>query len=308
MKECLVIGFGSIGKRHTEVLQSLGHRVSIVSRHLESSVGLPVYRSVNEAFADRAFDYIVIAVATKDHADFLRQVLPFLGKNAVCFVEKPIFSVPSERVDWGDAKICVGYVMRAHPLLRKVKRILAGQKLYSCHASCGQYLPTWRPGTDYTKCYSAKRNLGGGVLRDLSHELDYMQMLCGKWEKVTAIGGKFSDLQIDSDDQYGILFSSEKCPLCMCHVDYLARNTHRTLAVEYEGGSILLDLVAGTLLHNGVLEKITLERNDLFRTMHQELMEYDLSYFPDGDEAFATLQLLDAAEKTAGRDMWIKNQ
>ena len=69
-----------------------------------------------------------------------------------------------------------------------------------------------------------------------------------------------------------------------------------------------MDFVAGTLLHNGVQEKITLERNDLFRTMHNELMNYDLSYFPNGNEAFATLQLIDAAEKAAGRNMWIRNQ
>lgn len=307
MKECLVIGYGSIGKRHTEVLLSLGNRVSVVSRHIEPSSGLPVFRSVPEAFAAKKFDYAVIATATKEHSETLRQLLPYLAENAVCFVEKPIFSSLEERVDLGRHRIGVGYVLRAHPLLRRVRDILRGKKLYSCRASCGQFLPTWRPGTDYTKCYSAKKAAGGGVLRDLSHELDYIQMLCGKWLKATAIGGKYSDLEIDSDDQYGILFATERCPLCICQIDYLARDTHRMLAVEYEGGSLLLDFVAGTLLHNGAVEKITLERNDLFRTMHGELMNYDLSFFPDGNEALETLKLIDAAEKTAGKDLWIKN-
>ncbi|MBR2364834.1 MAG: Gfo/Idh/MocA family oxidoreductase [Lentisphaeria bacterium] len=309
MKNCLVIGYGSIGKRHSEVLLSLGHNVSIVSRHLNSAAcDLPVYCCVKDAFTANKYDYILIASSTKEHIVTLQQILPYLTETSVCFIEKPIFSSPEDWVNWGNAKICTGYVLRGHPLLRKIKDILTGKKIYSCRASCGQYLPSWRPGTDYTKCYSAYKEQGGGVLRDLSHELDYMQMLCGKWKKVTAIGGKFSDLAINSDDQYGILFSAEKCPLCMCHIDYLSRDTHRTLSVEYEGGSLKLDFLNGTLLHNGIKETVSLERNDLFKTMHSELINYDLTYFPSGKEAYEIVKLIDAAEKTAGKDIWIENR
>lgn len=307
MKRCLIIGYGSIGKRHREVLLSLGCDVKIVSKHLEPASGLFVYRDVEEAFSRERFDYVVIASATGEHAETLRHVLPFLSEKTICLVEKPLFSSVKEFVFWGNAKIRVGYVLRAHPLLRKVRQILNGRKLYSCRASCGQYLPSWRPGTDYRKCYSAQKRLGGGVLRDLSHELDYMQMLCGCWEKATALGGKFSDLEITSDDQYGILFSTKKCPLCMCHLDYLSQDTHRMLFVEYDGGSLKLDFVEGVLLHNGEREKVVLKRDDLFRTMHRELMEDNLTCFTDGGEALAILKLIEAAEKAAGRDIWIRN-
>lgn len=310
MKECLVIGYGSIGKRHSEVLTSLGHKVSIVSKHLAGVKGSFVFRSVEEAFAQKTYDYIVIATATVDHSAVLKQVVPFLTEDAVCFVEKPLFSGLDDVIEWQGPriKLCVGYVLRAHPLLRKIKDLTAGKKIYSCRASCGQYLPSWRPGTDYTKCYSAHKEQGGGVLRDLSHELDYMQMLCGTWESATALGGKYSDLQITSDDQFGVLFRTEKCPLCMCHIDYLSRDIHRDLFVEYEGGSLKLDFIKGSLLHNGIEERITLERNDMFKRMHTELMAYDLTYFSSAEDAYDTLKLIDAAEKTAGRDRWIKNR
>ena len=307
-KNCLVIGYGSIGKRHTDVLSAMGCEVDIVSRHAAGDEKFSVFQSCEAACAAKHYDYFVIATATHEHSETLNQVLPHLSDEAVCFVEKPLFSSSGQRFDWTGKKIAVGYVLRAHPLLRRMKSLLNGKKLYSCRACCGQYLPTWRPGTDYSKCYSASKEKGGGVLRDLSHEVDYMQMLCGSWKKVAAVGGKFSDLQISSDDQYGILFETEKCPLCICQIDYLARNIHRDVFVEYEGGSLHLDFVAGKLIHNGVEETVKLERNMLFETMHSELMKYDLTYFSNIDDGYSTLKFLEAAEAASERNIWIKNQ
>ena len=304
----MIIGFGSIGKRHFDVLSAMGDEVSIVSRHVERLEKTPVFRSIPEAFSENNYDYIVIANATQDHSATLKDVMPHLSEESVCFIEKPLFSSISQYVDWGNKKIVSGYVLRAHPLLRKMKNILSDKKLYSCRASCGQYLPTWGPGTDYTKCYSALKHKGGGVLRDLSHELDYMQMLCGSWKKATAIGGHFSNLEITSDDQYGILFETENCPLCICQIDYLARDVHRDIFVEYEGGSLHLDFVAGKLVHNGSIESISLERNDLFRTMHKELQNYDLTYFSNAHNAYDVLKFIDAVEKAAERNVWIDNR
>ena len=306
-KKCLVIGYGSIGKRHADVLAAMGCDVSIVSRHAPGTERYFVYRSVAEAFVSHGYDYVVIANATVNHSETLRDIVPHLSDETVCFIEKPLFASIEQFVDWGNKKAVCGYVLRSHPLLRRMKNILQGKKLYSCRACCGQYLPSWRPDTDYTKCYSAKKEEGGGVLRDLSHELDYMQMLCGTWKRVTAIGGKFSDLQISSDDQFGILFETERCPLCICQIDYLSRNVHRNIFVEYENGSLHLDFIAGKLIHNGAEESVTLERNDLFTTMHKELMNYDLTYFSNAHDAYETVKFLDAAEKAAERNLWINN-
>ena len=307
-KQCLVIGYGSIGKRHVGVLNSMGCDVSIVSRHANKSDGYLLYHSESDAFSARHYDYVVICTETSCHAETIKKVLPHMTNDTICFVEKPLFSSPAQYVDWGNRKIVSGYVLRAHPLLRRLKNILEGKKIYSCRACCGQYLPVWRPGTNYTESYSAKKEKGGGALRDLSHELDYMQMLCGKWQRLTAIGGKFSDLEITSDDQFGILFEAERCPLCICQIDYLSRNVHRDIFVEYEGGSLRLDFISAQLIHNGTAESVQLERNDLFRTMHSELMNYDLTYFSDAHGAYDVLKFLDAAEKAAERKVWIRNQ
>lgn len=307
-ESCLIIGYGSIGRRHAEVLSAMGKRVAVVSKHAEKVDGCTVYNSVRNAFVAENYDYVVISNATADHSKTLKEIFRYITPQTICFVEKPLFASLKEYVDFEDKKIVCGYVLRSHPLLRRVKDILQGKKIYSCRACCGQYLPMWRPGIDYTKCYSAQKESGGGVLRDLSHELDYMLMLCGNWKRVAAIGGKFSGLQISSDDQFGILFESDLCPLCICQIDYLSRNIHRDIFVEYEGGSLHLDFIAGKLYNNGSEECIKLERNELFRIMHSELLKYDLSYFSDARNAYEILRFLDAIEKASERNIWIKNQ
>ena len=302
----LVSGFGSIGKRHSEVLTEMGHSVSVVSHHLEKNGKYRVFRSLDEAFAADHFEYIVIANPTGEHLPILQRVVSRYPESVI-FIEKPIFSDLKKFISLKSYKIVVGYVLRAHPLLRKAVDLLRGKKLFSCRACCGQHLPDWRPETDYRKCYSADSLRGGGVLRDLSHELDYLYMIAGNWKRVSAIGGKFSDLQISSDDQFGILFETERCPLCICQIDYLSRNVHRNIFVEYENGSLHLDFIAGKLIHNGAEESVTLERNDLFTTMHKELMNYDLTYFSNAHDAYETVKFLDAAEKAAERNLWINN-
>ena len=304
--ECLVIGYGSIGRRHKEVLESLGHRVSVVSRHLEST-DFPVYKTIADAFAAQKYGYVVIATATSDHAETLKSLLPFLSNETVCFIEKPIYSSMEQAIPLPEGKFVIGYILRVHPLMREVYEAVKGKRLFSVRISCGQYLPDWRPGTDYRKCYSAHKDQGGGVLRDLSHELDLLYMLCGKWKTLTAMGGHYSDLELHSDDQYELLWEAERCPMCSCHIDYLSRNVNRDLYVEYEGGSLHLNFIAGTLVHNGVERSVKLERNDLFRTLHSESINYDLTYLPDSADAMHILTQIEAAEKAAEEKQWIKN-
>lgn len=304
--ECLVIGYGSIGRRHVEVLQSMGHNVSIVSRHFNSTV-FSVYKSIPDAFTAQKFSYVVIASPTAAHAEMLKQILPYCTGETVCFIEKPLYSAADQAVMLQDGKFVVGYVLRAHPLLREVFDIIKGRRLYSARVACGQYLPHWRPETDYRKCYSAHKADGGGVLRDLSHELDLLYMLCGKWKNLTAAGGHFSDLEIDSDDQYQLMWEAERCPMCFCHVDYLARDVHRDLYIEYDGGSLHLDFISGTLLHNGDMKKISLERNDMFRTMHAEAINYDMRYLPTAADALHIITQIEAAETAVEKKIWIKN-
>ena len=121
-------------------------------------------------------------------------------------MEKPLFdSMANFKVLKNE--VYVGYNLRFHPLINKIRALCRGRKLWTIHVFCGSYLPDWRPGRDYRETSSAMRDSGGGVLLDLSHELDYIQWLAGRLEVDHAVSEKVSDLEIDSDDI--LLFSGK---------------------------------------------------------------------------------------------------
>ena len=305
MTKSLVIGYGSIGKRHAEVLASLGSDVAVVSRHLQNS-DFPLYRDLDAAWRKSDYDYVVVASPTSQHLDSLNELKPYLKPQTVVLMEKPVFDKVPQQPVVEIPNLFVDYILRAHPLLRRVRQIVQGKKLYSCRCACGQYLPTWRPNTDYRKCYSADMHQGGGALLDISHELDYLQIVAGPWTSVTAMGGKVSDLEITSDDHFAVLFQTRECGVCSCYVDYLARRFHRDLYIEYEDGSIHLDFMAGKLTVNSEEFSVRLERNDMFRTMHSELMNFNFAHWPAMAEALQTVALAEAARKCAERKIWIE--
>lgn len=299
----LVIGYGSIGRRHEEVLRGLGVRTAIVSRHA-SDAPSPCFRSVQEGLDSFDPKYIVVANRTSEHLNTLDEI-DQLGFSGICLVEKPLATHSiSDSCTYG-FEVSVGYVLRFHPLLQKAVEILEGHRLISIQAYVGQYLPDWRPGSDYRQCYSARRDQGGGALRDLSHELDYLSLLAGPWVKVAAKGGHLSGLEIDTDDAFGLLIELERCPIVLCQMNYLDRNLRRDCSIQYDGGSLHLDFINCQLTHNGQVERVEIHRNDMFKAMHAAAWDAERNTLCSLNEANHTLELIDAAEKSVKGDEWI---
>ncbi len=302
---CLVVGYGSIGRRHAEVLAGMGCPVAVVSTHARLDK-IPCYATVHEAVAGFRPDYVVVSNRTSEHAATLAE-LAACGFAGTCLVEKPIFAAAAQTPPAPVFRTAVGYPLRFHPLLCEARNILAGKTLLSLHAYVGQYLPTWRPGTDYRACYSAARKQGGGALRDLSHELDYLQHLGGPWKRVCATGGHRSQLEIETDDQFMLLAELAGCPDVVCHLDYLSRVPRRFCAVQYEGGTLWLDFIENRLVHNDQARILPLERNEMLARMHEAAFAPATAPSPlcPWDEALDTLGLIEAVEQSAQQGKWI---
>ena len=299
--KALVIGYGSIGARHARLLGDLGLDVAVVSRRAVDAG--TVYGSTAEAVEDRKTDYVVVASRTDEHRDDFA-ALASAGFEGTLLMEKPLFdsgvAVPKHLFK----NVYVAYNTRFHPVLCRFREILAGARAHAVHAYVGQYLPDWRPQTDYRKSYSADKSRGGGVLRDLSHELDYLNWCLGGWQRLTALGGHLSDLEIDSDDVFSILFETRNCPVVSAQMNYLDSTLRREVLALTDHGSLRADFVRGTVEFDGRTEIFEVDRDDTYIAEHKAAIAGDATSLCSLDEAIEVVRMIDAAEAAAEDGLW----
>jgi predicted dehydrogenase len=294
MKKILVVGFGSIGKRHSGVYESLRAQVAVVSSRENETY--KSYSQISSALKEFSPDVVVISNETCKHEFTLKQ-LQEQGFKGIVVVEKPLAEKPIQFQHDFKALI-VSYNLRESEVLKRLKQELNNKKVITAQVYCGQYLPDWRPGRDYRKIYSAHKSQGGGVLRDLSHELDYMTWIFGKVSKLTAMGGHLSTLEIDSDDVIMFLAQSEKCSLLSVTLNYLDRIPKRELIVNCEDGTYYADLVRGYLKLNN---EMIIESDKVVETYQKQARHILSDQYQSHctfQEANEVLKLIEAIEKS----------
>jgi predicted dehydrogenase len=300
----LVIGFGSIGQRHTRILKEIGCEVAVLSRR--SIEFAPLFSDLKIALIHFQPEYVVVANRTNEHLQTLEALIEnnFSGN---LMVEKPLFHELSKVPSNSFNKTAVAYNLRSHIVIKKFKEFLmnAGQ-LITANIYVGSYLPNWRMNSDYSQSYSAKKSQGGGVLRDLSHELDYAFWLFGSWHRLTALGGTLSNLDIDSGDAYTVLMETNQCPLVSIHMNYLDRTPRREILVNSQKHTIRVDLVKNIIAIDGVEEFINVSIDDSYRSQHQAMLTGNIEELCSLEEALDTLFTIEAIEKAAMFNKWIK--
>jgi predicted dehydrogenase len=289
---------GSIGKRHYDVLSKLSEVQSIdliTKQNIENKIcykNLEVVNNINQ------YDYFVIASETNKHFEQLKYLEENV-KNKLIFCEKPLFE-SKQKLEIKNNKVFVGYVLRFHPLLEKLNEFIKNEKIILVNVKCGQYLPSWRPNTDYKNCYSAKKSEGGGVLLDLSHEIDYVQWLCGQINEIKSYQVKISDLEIDSDDLTMLIGKTYKDILVNVSIDYISKNTHRRLIVETFEHTYELDFISNKLIKKNKAELeetysfLNLERNCMFEKMHLDIFnqQKNICTFKEALEVMETISTI----------------
>lgn len=245
----LIVGYGSIGRRHAKNLITLGQNVSICTRserNLRDSQedGYDTYPDFEKAIKIDP-DGVLICTPPSTHIDLARRSLE-AGSNV--FIEKPI----SDSLDGIDSLdelarekgliTQVGYNLRFSPGLRKLKELIDSNRYgrpFHLRATIGQYLPFWRPNIDYRDCYTGKKELGGGLLMELSHEIDYVLWLLGKPKSVFCKTSKISDLDITSKDSADIIISFHSGTTANIHLDFLRKDYCRNCEVICQEGTLM---------------------------------------------------------------------
>ncbi len=262
MLTALFIGLGSIGTRHLQNLGELCAQRGLALRAdaLRSDAARPLRPGVAERLTAQftapddpaalpQYDLAFITNPTSLHADALRAVR---GRAGALFIEKPIVSAGQTGLDLAKLlapgqKAYVAAPMRWCGTMLAVKAALRElPPPYCARVLCSSYLPDWRPGVDYRTVYSAHKALGGGVTIDLIHEWDYLADLFGKPDTLYNLKGKYSELEIDSDD-VSLYIARWPHMLAEVHLDYFGRGYRRTLELFGPAGSLVADFGAGTL-------------------------------------------------------------
>lgn len=301
MKKVLIVGYGSIGKRHANAFKELKSEVALVSR--QSIAGEKVFASIAEALTQFQPEIVVIANDTGLHEKSLKELNDLKFKGSV-MVEKPLGDQSFE-FKHKFSSLVVSYNLRMSPILEMLKKELEGKKLISANVYCGQYLPTWRPGRDYRGVYSAKKDQGGGVLRDLSHELDYSGWILGQMNRVVALGGHFSSLEIETDDVFTLLGSSDQCASINISVNYLDRVVKRFVLIHTDTETYYADMIAGKLLKNNEILLENIKTVDTYIEQARRILSGQLNSFCQFDEGVFTLKLIEAAEESYAQKRFV---
>ncbi len=307
-KKIFIYGYGSIGARHAHIASACKANVTCIStkKELPFNFTQNIHTLISE---NNIFNLAIIATPTALHAAHLQEVL--LTHTNKILVEKPLFSSAKETYAFTETEkkcIFIAYNLRFHPMIQRVKTLLEQQKILAIQAQVGQYLPTWRPNADYRNCYSAKKNLGGGVLRDLSHELDLVSYLAGTWEKTVALGGKESQLEIDSEDTVSILSSHTHCPQVTIHLDYLQNPARRHMLIIVENGSFYLDFITNTLSYGTIVEHFEVERDTTYDAQMRAFLSDNTHTACTFEQGLEIVKYIDAIEQSIENQGWIWNK
>ena len=251
----LIVGAGSIGRRHAGNLRRLlPDQPLLIWRHREQRDDDALAREFDARLVYSLEDALAaeptFAVIAGPNTTHLSTACPLASAGVHLFIEKPL-SVDCTGIDELQM-LCrrhrviamVGYVFRFYPPLQRLRAaLLAGDigRLLYVRAETGSYLPDWRPGTDYRTSASASRALGGGVVLDLTHELDYTCWLAGAAESVSAVVAHISDLETDTEDIGEMTLRLPGGVVGSVHVDFFQRVTHRTLRVVGTDGTLTWD-------------------------------------------------------------------
>jgi predicted dehydrogenase len=237
----LVAGAGSIGRRHMANLRKLGARRLAAADPDAARLQAVVDELSAEGFADldealRVFKPDVVFVCTPP-VFHIEQALGSLRNGADVFIEKPLShcrdGVGALKAEAGKCGrvVHVGYNLRFNPGIQMLKRLVeegvAGRILWA-RAEVAQYLPDWRPWQDYRQSYTAQRALGGGIILDASHEIDYILWLLGPPRELTCMAGQVSGLEVNVEDCATILIRLQSGAQADVHMDFAQRTASRS--------------------------------------------------------------------------------
>ena len=294
----LIVGYGSIGKRHLRLIRAKFPEASILLYRHRHTVTIPLGATSVTSSLEEVLrfgpDVAIIANPASLHLNIADHLVK-LGCDIL--IEKPISNDLSEAYKFLETLenlnvFCtVGYNLRQKPSLQRFKDLIINNEIgepISVKSEVGQYLPYWRPDTDYRENVTSNALLGGGVMLELSHEIDYLNWLFGLPSWVSAWTGKISNLEVDVEDSalltIGYKRSYERDLIVSLSMDFVRHDATRQCIVIGDNGSIKWDA------HTDSVEVFSLS-NKSWNRVFQGTQVHDESYVRQLDNFFRVRQI-----------------
>ena len=245
----LVVGYGSIGKRHVQnLLKISGLEIIICTKQRinKPSKNTKLFNSIEDCIKEEP-DIGIIANESSLH---IQTAITLANAGMDLFIEKPLSNSLNESkklqkvIKKKKLITQVGCQLRFHKCIKKIKEIILCKKLgkiISVKVECGSYLPDWHPYEDYKKSYAAKDELGGGVVLTNIHEIDYLYWFLGGVKEIFSLTGNYSELKISADDFSTGIIKFNSGTIAEFHLDYFQKPEYRSCKIIGTKGTLIWD-------------------------------------------------------------------
>lgn len=312
-----VVGMGSIAKRHLANLRHLHPQAKIYSvsasgRNTELPIHADAIINLDQLLEEKPI-YVIVASPAPYHVTTSKVLL----QNGIAvLIEKPLadtFESCNELVaglTTESTAVSVGYCLRFLPSAQVVKNYLNKSLLgevYNVESNVGQFLPSWRTDKNYKDSVSARKELGGGVLLEISHELDYLFWLFGGLELQHSWLRTTGELGLDVEEIADLVLTTTSGTYISVHLDFIQKSTQRNCEFIGEKGRLVWDIMANTvtLYHAEGVEILYAEpeynKNGMYIDMllaFENTKADGMSYLATVESASTVIKLIEYAKQT----------
>ena len=284
-----------MGQKHSEYLSRLLGNENIFVLTKQENIPFASLNSISQ-INKLDPDYIVISSETSSHVSYIKEIETRVF-NKVILVEKPLFA-KYEDFHPRNNTYFVGYNLRFHPLISSIRDEISQEKVISFEIVCNSYLPDWRRNIHYSDSSSSSISKGGGVLLDLSHELDYLRYIFGDTEHLYSKSIKVSDLKIYTDDYLILVGETKEKALFTVNLNYFSKREIRKVTIETDKRTIMLDLLDSRMVsYFSDKEPIEILKNysvaDTYIQQHKAILQEDFSQVCSYQDGLKVMKMID---------------
>src|SRR3989344_3983390 len=243
----IFFGLGSIGRSHAKLISDNFKHTIYAFRSdktkRENDFGIRELNSLKEVEKLKP-SVAFITCPTSKHVKYAK----FCAEHKInLFIEKPLshdkkgLQELAKAIKKSRIKSYTAYCLRFHPVIQWLKKYTAEKKPLHVRVQVSSYLPNWRKGSSLSD-YSAHKRMGGGVILDLSHEIDYLYFLFGEPKNIKVNAKKISDVTVDAEDFADILMEMGNI-YCNLHLNFMSRLKRREMILDFKENTIVVDLV-----------------------------------------------------------------